>query len=341
MKDRRCEDNRHLHREKRKARGLMILCGWLMCVAAFVFGGTAVIGISGKYNLDRQVIGYSARTGKDVQEVLAITGDKKAWQEGRVGADGTVYHYNDDILTFLIMGIEREEEEQNSIGYVDGGNADALFLLVLDAREEVVKVIPINRSTMTEVNIYGDQGVREGTVTAQICTQYGYGDGGKLSCEYQVDAVGNLFYGIPINGYLAVDMEDVYDVAELIGGIKLEVNAAELSAEYRLERQKQFLTEVIMEVKERKKNDFTLPIRIYNEISDRAVTDITTDEVTYLAMAAGDYHFDDGQVITIPGKGISTKSNGDSLYDEFYVDEAAFYELVLDVFYEPAEQDGR
>lgn len=353
----------------------MVVYGWFICVAAFVFGGATVLSISGKYNLKRQVVSYAVRTENDVQAVLAELDEENALQEGWTKTDGTAYHYDDDILTFLIMGINWENGTGSSAGYMDGGKADTLFLLVLDPHEEMIKVIPINRSTMTEVNIYNEQGIREDTVMEQICNQYGYGDGGKLSCDYQVDAVSNLFCGIPIHGYLAVDMEAVCDVVELIDGVDLEVlenvwngqqelilkqgeqahldgeqaywyvsdegDAKELNAGGRLERQKQFLTELIMKVRKKMKRDFTLSVRIYNEISDRTVTDITTDEVAYLAMTAGGYHFDAGQVITVPGRSVSGNNSGDSAYDEFYVDKKALYELVLDVFYEPAEQDGR
>ncbi len=190
---------------------------------------------------------------------------------------------------------------------------------------------------MTEVDVYDAQGNYKNTVTAQVCVQYGFGDGGRESCEYQIEAVSNLFYGIPIHGYLAVDMGAVPAVTELIGGIDLRALADVRNGDREV-IQRQFVTALIDKVRRMTKEDLTVPIKIYNSISDRAVTDITVDEVTYLTAIAGGYHFSESRVITVPGRSISGEESRDSGLDEFYVDETALYELILDVFYEPADE---
>jgi len=356
-------------------RKLIILSGWLLCITGFLAGGLTVLGISGKYNLKRQAVSYAAQTGSMaqtdsvLQAVPRATDDAGKWQEGRIRHNGAVYDYNSDILTFLFMGIDKEKGEKSSGEYADGGQADALFLLVLNSHEKTMQLIPINRNTMTAIAVYDAQGVYQDTVRAQICTQHGFGDGKQESCEYQVRAVSNLLYGIPIHGYLAVDMDVIAEVTDMIGGIDLEAledirnaqgqvilrkgeqrrlngeeaywyvrdrdSGAPLSADQRLERQGQFLTQMISKVKWQTGQDVTAPLKIFNAISGRAVTNITADEVVYLAAAAGGYRFDAGQVTAIPGKSVSGEENPNSDYDEFYADEAALYELVLAVFYEP------
>lgn len=361
------------HHSRSMMRRLMIMSGWILCVAAFVAGGLVVLGISGKYNLKKQAISYAAGAGSPVQEVTATEGPEEGWEEGQIRYQGRKYRYNEDILTFLFMGIDKENNAKTSREYADGGQADALFLFVLDPHEETMVLIPVDRSTMTDVDVYDAQGNYEATVTAQICVQHGFGDGGRESCEYQIKAVRNLFYGIPIHGYLAVNMDAISKVTEMIDGVDLRVledvrngdrkvilrqgelahldgeqaywyvrdrdSGAELSAEGRAGRQRQFVTALIDKVRRMTRKDITIPIRIYNEISDRAVTDITMDEVAYLAATAGGYHFDEKQVVTIPGRSISGEENGDGGFDEFYVDERALYKLILDVFYEPSEED--
>lgn len=352
-------------------RRLMILSGYFLCAIIFVTGGFIVFSISGKYNLKKQTVSYAAGSGKAVQAVSAMSDESNVWQDGWIRYEGQTYSYNGDILTFLFMGIDKENRTEVSEEYAEGGQADALFLLVLDPHEEVMKLIPINRSTMTVIDVYDEQGAHEDTITAQICIQHGFGDGGKVSCEHQVEAVRNLFYGIPISGYLAVDMDVIPEVITLIDGIDLEVledvrndrhdviltqgeyvhmdgeqvywyvrdrdSSVELSADSRLARQRQFLTEFISKVKRLTKRDFTIPVKIYNEISERAVTDITADEVAYLTTVAGRYHFDAGQIVTIPGKSVSGEENPDSDYDEFYVDEDGLYGMIVDIFYEPVD----
>lgn len=359
------------HRKGQRMRKLMILSGWLICTVAFVTGGFIVFSISGKYNLKKQAVSYAAGRADTAQAVPVMADGDSVWQDGWVRYEGKNYSYNEDILTFLFMGIDKESKAETSEGYAEGGQADALFLLVLNPHEEVMKLIPINRSTMTVIGVYDVQGVREDTMMAQICIQHGYGDGGKQSCEYQVEAVSNLFYGVPINGYLAVDMSVIPDVITLIDGIDLEVledvrdehhevilrqgeqahldgeqvywyvrdrnNSIELSADSRLARQQQFLTEFIGKVKRMTRKDITVPVKIYYEISEGTVTDISADEVAYLATIAGDYHFDAGQIVTIPGTSVSGEENADSDYDEFYVDEDGLYGMIIDIFYEPVD----
>ena len=131
--------------------------------------------------------------------------------------------------------------------------------------------------------------------------------------------------------YVHMDGEQVYWY------VRDRKSSIELSADSRLARQRQFLTEFIDKVKKLTRKDFTIPVRIYYEIADSAVTDISADEVAYLATVAGGYHFDDGQIVTIPGKSVSGEENPDSDYDEFYVDEDGLYGLIVDIFYEPVD----
>lgn len=323
-------------------RKLMVVCGWFLCTVGFAAGGLIVFGFSGKYNLRKQAVSYAAKRNASELTVSAEAVEMDAgtdWQEGWLRYEGRSYRYNEDILTFLFMGIDTEAGGETSEGYAAGGQTDTLFVLVLDPHEEAIKLIPINRNTITAVEIYNEQGVHEDTITAQICVQYGFGDGGKRSCEYQVKAVSNLFYGIPINGYFAVNMDVVSEVAELVNGIDIKLldSGAELSADGGLAGQSQFLTEFIGKAREMAGKDITAPVRIYHQISDRIITDITADEVTYLAMLTGGYRFDAEEVILIPGVSVRGEENDDNDYDEFYADEDALYELLLDVFYEPID----
>lgn len=346
----------------------MVLCGYFLCAAVFVTGGFAVLRISGKYNLKKQTAGYAP--GRNAVQASSVMLDESSIrQDGRITYEGQDYRYNEDILTFLFMGIDKERGTEVSGGHVSGGQADALFLLVLNPHEEAMKLIPINCSTMAAIDVYDEQGAHEGIITAQIGIQHGFGDGGKASCEHQVEAVRNLFHGIPISGYLAVEMDVIPGVITLIDGIDLEVledvrngrheviltqgeyvhmdgeqvqwyvrdggSGAGLSAGSRLARQTQFLTEFIGKVKRLTGKDFTLPVRIYHEIAGGAVTDISADEVAYLATVAGGYHFDAGEVVMIPGKNVSGEESPGGC-DEFYADGDGLYGIIVDIFYEPA-----
>ncbi|MCM1121707.1 MAG: LCP family protein [Eubacterium sp.] len=320
MKFRRKDNATSKYRTGQREQKMMAAFGWLLSVAAFVAGGLVVLGVSGRYNLQRQAVSYAA--GEKVMAVVTAaphTERRQNMQEDDDGTDDIEYAYNDDLLTFLFMGIGEKQE------------TDALFLLVLNPHEEKIKLIPIDPDTITAIDIYDEQGVYERTMTAAIGSQYGFGDGGKKSCEYQIGAVRNLFHGIAVNGYLAVDMNVLPDVAALVDGMEKET-PQEVTAGGRMATQIYYMTEFISRVKQQSSTDFTIPVRIYNEISDRVVTDITVDEVVYLAASAGGYRFDTGQVAMIPGQ---SKNGTDGAYAGFYVDQNALQELILAIFYEP------
>ena len=52
---------------------------------------------------------------------------------------------------------------------------------------------------------------------------YSFGDGKVTSCQYMVDAVSNLFYGMPINGYVALNMNAVAMINDAVGGVTVTV----------------------------------------------------------------------------------------------------------------------
>ena len=59
------------------------------------------------------------------------------------------------------------------------------------------------------------------------------------------------------------------------------------------------------------------------------VTNISADEISYLAPFLVSYKFDMDDIVTIDGE---TTKNGK--YEEFYADEDSLYEAIVNVFYE-------
>lgn len=280
------------------------------------------------------------------------------WQEGDVRYKGVHYRYNSDILTFLFMGIDKNTVVEPVKNGIDGGQADALFLLVLDPDKKEASIIGINRNTMTDVAVYDENGRYRMDMVAQICLQHGFGDGAASSCERSVDAVSELFYDLPVNGYCAINMGAVPLINDAVGGVELTaletipdtwITEGETitltgeeaykyvrsrdtdefaSADRRLERQKQYLTAYAAKAMSEIKSDITLPLTIYNTLNKYMVTDISVDEVSYLATQAQNYDFDGSRFYQLEGETVMG-----SRYEEFYVDETALYELILEIFY--------
>ena len=353
-------------KRKRKVVALTVLAAITGLLAA-AFAAFLIVGAIGKANLRSNVIAAPKLENAPVVIELQPTEEESAgWKEGWVKYNGQVYAYNEDILTFLIMGIDKTKDVKEVAEGTNGGQADALFLVVLNPHDDSLSVIGINRNTMTDVSVYDNNGSFVNTVKAQIAVQHGFGNGVEESCEYEVNAVQHLFYEMPIHGYAAINMSAIGPLTDMVGGVDvvaledvksgnstvikegeevhLEGDLAFAyihnrdtkefgSADHRLERQKQFITTYLQKVKQKTKEDIGFPISVYQAIAPQTVTSLTVDEMTYLVSIAKDYSFDENYLYTLKGE---TKQ-GD-VFEEFYVDETDLFELILKVFYEPVEQ---
>ena len=96
-----------------------------------------------------------------------------------------------------------------------------------------------------------------------------------------------------------------------------------------MERQKEYLQGFIRQARLKMREDLTLPLDVYNALSDYMVTNMSVNEAAYLATVALECSFTSDSIRNVSG----TTTQGD-LYAEYYVDEEALYELILDVFYE-------
>lgn len=122
------------------------------------------------------------------------------------------------------LGVDKEAfEEGGTVGDGKAGQADALFLLVLDTKTGKSRLIAISRDTMTDVNVYSDLGNFIGTEKLQLCLAYTYGDGKEKSCENTVRAVSRLFYGMPVAAYAALDLDAIAVLTDAVGGVEVTV----------------------------------------------------------------------------------------------------------------------
>lgn len=247
----------------------------------------------------------------------------------------------------------------------NGGQADALFLLVLNPRKKEMDLIGINRNTMTQIDMYSDTGVYIDTITAQICVQHGFGNGMEESCVYQKEAVSRLFYGLPIHGYAAVNLNATAPLNDMVGGVDVTVledmtsespllekgkqvhlegddaltyvrwrdTDAFASADKRLERQMQYLEGFVEKAKSSAKEDIFNIARLYRAASPTMVTDVTVDKAVYLASQSLDYRGSPNSFYVLEGVTVMGER-----FEEYYIDETALYEMILEIFYEPVSE---
>lgn len=106
----------------------------------------------------------------------------------------------------------------------------------------------------------------------------------------------------------------------------------------------QYLTAYSIAMMDSLRSHLTLPVTLYNILEKYMVTDITLDEVSYLMTRVADYSFAADHVYSLEGRTVTesapeeVKSGKTALNENFYADETALYELILDIFYEEVEK---
>ena len=284
-------------------------------------------------------------------------------EEGQLIYNGEVWQYNEDIMTFLCLGVDARSGVTDEKTPGKAGQADAVLLIVANPHTKKMQVINVNRDSMVDIELYDTDGGYAGTETKQLALQYAYGDGRIRSCELMEQAVSNLFYGIPIHGYAALDMESIPTINDSVGGVEVTVledmtryksdwakgakvllkgkdallyireredESKELGSNIaRIERQKQYLALFADKIKSKTKEDITFPLTLYGNVQKHMVTSFSMDEITYLASTLLGYDFSMKDVISIQGKMAMGEIN-----EEFYVDEEALRTLIIETFYE-------
>ena len=296
--------------------------------------------------------------------------EQEKWQEGIISYKGQNYQYNMDVKTYLMMGVDVEDKVHKASDYTKGGQSDALFLLVVNNRTQKLQVISINRNTMTEIELCDEKGNDLGAFNAQICVQHAFGDGKKISCSRTVDAVSKLFGNIPISGYFSMNMGAIPQMNDAVGGVELTVmqdmsipekgvklkkgetvtldgteayyylrgrDTREFgSATKRLRREEQYIIAYMEKLKKVSAGDPDKVTHVYDSIADYMVSSV---DFTSLIEELMNYEFSQNQMYTVPGETVKGKPVDGVPYEEYHVDEDAMQDLIIQIFYEEAEQD--
>lgn len=283
---------------------------------------------------------------------------------------GKTYEFNKSITSILCMGVDRNHlTEGETLG--GNGQSDTNFLLTIDTASGEVNAIAINRDTMVDVSSYSVGGEYIGTKKQQLCLGYAAGDGKEKSCENMVQSVSNLFYGIPISAYMAIDLNAIGVLNEALGnnitvtspdsfysgiyGVSFEegketvLDSSQKAAAFvrhrdvtkldsnikRMQRQKQYLQKFSAAAIKKTKENITFPITLYNLITDYNVNSITAPKISYLTSCViTGMEKPRVNFIGVEGelKESETLQNGERKA-EFIVDEQKLFELILKVYY--------
>lgn len=282
---------------------------------------------------------------------------------GTVAWDGKIYKYNDHISNFLFLGIDNRELVDTEIGQADAGQSDAIFLLAWDRTEKSLTLIFIPRDTMTEYDFYSTGGQEPEKVKYHLNLAYAYGDGKHESCKNTLKAVSNLFYGLNIQGYCALSMDGLSVLMGEMDGLTVTIPNDSLESKYpeykegteltlnednveafvrfrditvsqsalmRMERQEVFLKAYMEQAEKKFQQDAGFVTRLYSAIGPYMVTNMGNDQFVKLMESA----VSGGELSkwTVPGEGVEGE-----VYDEYYVDDDALYEKIIETFYVEVE----
>lgn len=311
------------------------------------------------------VLGVFFWESKQKQEAMLVQAEidepARKRREGWVERDGVWYVPKQDQETMLLIGMDKMDPLEASESYNNNAQSDFLLLAIFDNTKETTTLLHINRDTMAQIPVLGVTGQPAGSITGQLALAHTYGSGLQDSCVNTVNAVSDFLYGIKIDHYVAMTMGAVPYINDLVGGVPVTVlddfsgiddslvegetitlkgeqalhyvrirNGLEDSSNLnRMKRQQQYLESMAKQI-ENLDEDFSISPQQISTISKYIISDCSIDTLSRMAEQFVDYPLQEMQ--DIQGEAIVGEE-----YMEFYADEAALQEQILDLFYEVKE----
>lgn len=274
---------------------------------------------------------------------------------------GVRYRQRKQITTILLLGVDRDSDQEDREGVFNGGMADFQRLIVVDDEKKQVCQIQIDRDTMTPVTILGPLGDELGEAVRQICVAHSYGDGGEKSIEYARRAVSKFLLNAPVDYCISLRMDGISVLNDLVGGVTVTLeddftaldpsmtkgatvtlhgDQAEAfvrrrrdisggTNEARMKRQQQYIGKLSAELNRRFSLDKNYVGEVYDALGDYMFTDMSRGLMINEVWRARKYLR--REIIEIPGTHTVNEKNN----MEFLADEGALRDIVLELFYEP------
>ena len=271
--------------------------------------------------------------------------------------NGKEYVLKDDVETMLVLGLDTTDA-QISNSYNNNKQADFLMLFVIDNANKTCSAIQINRDTMADIDVLGVAGDKVGTVNRQIALSHTYGNGSEVSCRNTAKAVSRVLKNVDIDHFMSVTMDAVPALNDLVGGVSVEVledfssidatlvkgQTITLNGEQamtyvrsregmeipthsnRLIRQKQYLDALFQKGQQCAKDDKAFIAKATAKISEYMISDCTANKFQTFIEKISNYTIN--EVADIEGE----YKKGET-YMEYYPDEDAVMNIVIDAFY--------
>lgn len=272
---------------------------------------------------------------------------------------GKTYRYNNRITTILYAGVDSDGALKTSSKYTMAPRADSISLVVLDELHRKMTIIALSRDTMTDIRKYTLNGKNRGLFTDHLGYAYTFGDGGKASCKALCEAVSNLLFGIPINGYVVSNRASLQMIGDAIGPVEVTVpnddllamgyrmgdtikidgsnleafvrsrdTAVDLSNVGRMQRQQAYIDGAVSHIVSLLTGDPYTAWDMVERAEESVQTNITRSRYLDLTKVLKNTGYSSGQYYIPEGENVVGED-----HDEFYPDQSLLMEKVIELFY--------
>ena len=271
--------------------------------------------------------------------------------------DGVEYFPRQDLVVLLLMGIDKEGPVQSSGSYNNDGEADVVSLLIFDKKDKVMRVLSLNRDTMTDVPVLGIGGRPAGSVYGQLALAHTFGTGLEDSCDNTVKAVSDLLLGAPIDHYMALNMDAIPIANDAVGGVTVKVTddfsaidpslpmgevtlRGEQATTFirtrkglgdqlnlsRMQRQKVYMEGFLEALRAKRAGSDSFLLKMYEDMADYAVTDCSFTTLNSILGRYAQYPL--AEIVVPEGQNVEGEE-----FMEFHLNEESFEDLVLRLFF--------
>lgn len=277
--------------------------------------------------------------------------------------DGHTYQYNDDVVAFAFIGIDQRDMDE-AVGTDFVGANDTNIVVAINTVSGATSMIAIPRETLVDIDIY-QNGEYLGIEENRLALAYSYGDGKEQSCQNTVDAISRILQNVPIEKYYVLDLNGIAPINDAIGGVmvkssidipqfgietdKVVTLKGDMAESYvrarsmtdiegsidRIGRQVQYLESFASQTIPAAIINFATVANLYNVGAQYSQTNMTVQEVTYLASLLRSKNVNHFDTVTLDGEMRTEQDTAGERYLHalFTPDDDFLMQTVLDTFY--------
>lgn len=273
---------------------------------------------------------------------------------------GITYRYREmDVTNYLLIGVNDEpiadEDAQES------GQAVLLVLLSADKRNQTITPIVVDVDTIVEIEEDDDPENSSGEKRVRIGQHQAVRGKDTTGSDSTVRTLSQLFYGVPIDHYIAVDMEGIALLNDAIGGVSItlkddltpelvqgttvsldgkqakeficgRVDATDEIDPLRVERQKIYLEHLRAKLYEYTGGKLSL-LKDISKLDDYCATDLRSSELLSALHRYENYEWE--KIIELPGE----YHIGEDGEQEFWLSEPQTWKVLEDLWFEEENTD--